>query len=77
MMANLYVQRGESTLTLEKVAQVGVAEGFLVIQYEDGTVVFERADAITRAQFDPDQAEEEEDDSPPFLKGLLNSNGEE
>lgn len=49
------------TRTIEGVTSVGIAGPFLVLQFEDGTTVMEKAEGFDSVQFTPNQAADSED----------------
>jgi hypothetical protein len=63
-MPKLYVKYGTdeaNTVTLQNVADAGIANDFLVIRYTDGVVTFTKTDRITDVQFDPTEDEAGDD----------------
>lgn len=66
-MPQLYIKYGPvgsadpKTVTLENVADAGIANDFLVIRYTDGVVTFTKTDGISDVQFDPTGDTPEED----------------
>lgn len=66
MLGQVYLERrhvveGQLHASIENVSNVGVAGSYILIQFEDGSVILEHESEVIRVQFTPYQATDTED----------------